>query len=101
MIYVYYLFICGTIYIIVLVFRDSDALPDLLPFVRFKKLVASVCNFTKKSLLHGSFSLFLNCTKSTKSRKASLINRSSQSFLEKNDFKNLCRSLCQSQQPYW
>ena len=34
------------------------------------KLQASVCNFTKRTVLHGCFSRFLNCVHGTKSRNA-------------------------------
>ena len=63
-----------------------DALHDLVSLVQFKKrenthggvlllvkLQAKAWNFTKVTLLHGCFSQFLNCTNSTKSRKASQI----------------------------
>ena len=60
-----------------------DALPDLVPFVKFKnreKHPWRSVNFRlqpatllKLTLLHGCFSRFSNCTNSTKSRNASHI----------------------------
>ena len=55
-----------------------DALRDLVPFVQFTKrekhpwtsvTCGKVAGF---SLLHGCFSLFVNCTNGTKSRKTHL-----------------------------
>ena len=54
-----------------------DALHELVPFVQFKKrerhpwrnvTFSKVAGWLKVTLLHGSFSRFLNCTDGTKSR---------------------------------
>ena len=50
-------------------------LRDLVPFMQFKKREnhpwKKDCKFTKKTLLHGCFSRFLNCTSGTKLRNDS------------------------------
>ena len=54
--------------------REWDALRDLVPFVPFTKPPMGVLLSVKLvTLPHGCFSLFLNCTNATKSRKASYI----------------------------
>ena len=71
-----------------------DALRDLVPFVRFKKhekdpwrsvtfsknAGCKPATLLKVTLLHGSFSRFLNCANGDKSRKTSHISFSAQPF---------------------
>ena len=56
--------------------NTCDALRDLVPILQFKKREKHPwrsVTFSKVTLLHGSFSRFLNCKNGTKSRKASYI----------------------------
>ena len=64
----------------VLYFFKCDVLLDLVPFVQFKKrekhpwrnvTFSKNATLLKVTLIHGRFSLFLNCTNITKSRNAS------------------------------
>ena len=54
-----------------------DVLRDLVPFAQFKNMknthggVLLLVKLQAKTLLHGSFSRFLNCTNGTKLRKTS------------------------------